>query len=69
MTAEYIYNIIRRLIMDARDGKNSVTAEEIAGEVTDDLRLTLNQLVSEGLLLWDRGRDGNINFYINDKKK
>ena len=31
MTAEYIYNITRRLIMDARDGKNSVTAEEIAG--------------------------------------
>ena len=66
MNEEYILNTIKGILSERKVGDpNYVTHQEVINAVLEDLKVALNELVSERLLTFRKDINGRPLFYIN----
>ena len=67
MNHDYVYNTIMRILSERQNNiPNNVPYNELAKEVTNDLKLVLNDLVSDKKIAFKKDVNGNLLFYAVD---
>ncbi len=66
MNEEYILNTIKGILSERKRGEpNYVPHQELINALLEDLKMALNELVSEGALTFRKDVNGRPLFYIN----
>ena len=64
MNEEYVYNTIVRILSQRTNNiPNSVPFNELLGEIIDDLKMVINNLVSDKRIKYSRDVNGGLLIY------
>lgn len=67
MNEEYIINTIKGILSERKRGEpNYVSHQELINALLEDLKMALNELVSDGALTFRKDVNGRPLFYINE---
>ena len=65
MTTDYVYTVIRRILSERVNNEpNNVPYNELAKNILEDMRMAVNQLVSEKRISYRKGVN-DLLFYDN----
>lgn len=67
MNEDYIYNTIKRILSERENNiPNNVPYNELVRAITEDLKLILNDLVSDKKITFRKDVNGGLLFYAVD---
>lgn len=67
MNEDYVYNTIMRILSSRKNNiPNNVPYNELVKEITSDLKLIINDLVSDKKITFRKDVNGNLLFYAVD---
>lgn len=67
MSEDYIYNTIKRILAERTNNiPNSVPYNELIKAITEDVKLIINELVSDGKIRFSKDVNGGLLFYAVD---
>lgn len=67
MNEDYIYNTIKRILSERQNNTpNNVPYNELVKEITSDLKLIINDLVSKKKITFRKDVNGGLLFYAVD---